>query len=103
MALGEYVTTHQLKDLAAQYPDMEITREDSLNAGNCESGTDEFLETYFGERTSVKVSELVEHIDEFSGVCIVLTYKFRQLEQAEESAKPKEGNAGDTNLDHHPF
>src|SRR2546421_1728271 len=56
MALSEYPSTQQLKDLAAQYADLEVTRDDSLDAGNCESGTDDFLAEYFKGRTSIKVS-----------------------------------------------
>lgn len=68
---------------------MVITRQDSLDAGNCESGTDDFLEEYFEGRTSVKVSELVPFIEEYGGVRMVLEYKFRQLEQAEEQSEAK--------------
>lgn len=91
MSLAEIPTTQELKELAAKYPDVEITHEDSGNAGNCEIGTNEFIDEYFEGRDSVKVSELVEHIDEFSGVQRVLTYKFRILEGVE------------PNLDEHPF
>lgn len=90
MALSENPTSQQLKDLAAQYPDLEVTRQDSLNAGNCETGTDDFIEGYLDGKTTVKVSELVPYIDDYPGVRYVLEYKFRKLEeQAAESAATK--------------
>jgi hypothetical protein len=94
-----------LKELAEKHGDLEITRGDSLNAGNCTSGTDEFIAEYFKGRDSVKVSELAEYIDDFQGVRNVLEYKFRQLEEqaAEESAKPEEEQSEDIPEDEHPF
>ena len=89
MAISENPTRQQLKDLAAQYPDLEITRMDSLEAGNCLEGTDEFIEEYFRGCDSVKVSQLVEYIDTFTGVCTVLEYKFRQLEKLDDEKQPE--------------
>jgi hypothetical protein len=90
VALSENPTTQQLKDLAAQYADVEVTRSDSLNVGNCEGGTDDFIEGQLNGRKSVKVSELVRYIDDYMGIRSVLEYKFRQLEQqAEEKSEEK--------------
>jgi hypothetical protein len=83
MALSESPDATELKEVAAQYPDVEVTRQDSLDAGNCESGTDDFIETNLQGRTSVKVSDLLPYIDDYNGVQTVLAYKFRQLESEE--------------------
>ena len=83
MALSEYPSVAELKELAEKYGDVEITRADSLNAGNCDSGTDDFIETNLQGRTSVKVSDLLPYIDDYNGVQTVLAYKFRQLESEE--------------------
>ena len=86
--LSEYPTATELKEVAKQHLDLEITRADSITAGNCTSGTDDFIERSLNGRTSVKVSELVSYIDDYIGIQTVLTYKFRQLEQqAEEKSE----------------
>ena len=101
MALSESPSTTELKEVAAQYPDVEVTRQDSLDTGNCESGTDDFLEQFFNGRTSVKVSELAQYIEDYNGVRLVLEFKFRQLEeQAAEDAATK---SEDTSEDNWPF
>ncbi len=85
MALSENPTVEELKELAALHPDIEVTRLNSLMAGNCEEGTDDFIKEYFEGQTTVKVSQLVQYLDGFPGVRSVLEYKFRQLEnEAEE-------------------
>ncbi len=91
MALSEFPTTQELQELATKYANVEITVSDSIAAGNCVEGTDEFIEEYFEGRESATVSELIQYIDAISGVRIVLTHKFRILEDAE------------PNLDAHPF
>ncbi len=82
MALSESPDATELKEVAAQYPDVEVTRQDSLDAGNCESGTDDFIEANFKGKT-IKVIDLVPHIEDYAGVQAVLAYKFRQLESEE--------------------
>ena len=82
MALSESPSTTELKEVAAQYPDIEVTRQDSLDAGNCESGTDDFIENYFKGKT-ITVSDLVPYIEDSNGIRLVLEYKFRQLEAEE--------------------
>jgi hypothetical protein len=37
-----------------------VTRQDSLQAGNCEPGTDEFAARFFPNRTSAMITEIVE-------------------------------------------
>jgi len=105
MALSENPTVEELKELAAQHPDLEVTRLDSMMAGNCEGGTDDFIAEYFEGQTSVKVSQLVQYIDGFTGVRYVLEYKFRQLEEqaAEESAKPEGDQSEEETEDDNPF
>ena len=76
MALSESPTATELKEVAAQYPDVEITRQDSLDAGNCESGTDDFIEANFKGKT-ITVNDLVPYIEDYNGVQAVLAYKFR--------------------------
>ena len=87
MALSEYPTVEELKELVIKHPDLVITRDDSLDAGNCESGTDDFLEEYFEDRDSVKASELKDFIGDYAGVQRVLIYKFSQMEN-EAGGKP---------------
>lgn len=101
MALSENPGVAELKELVTKNPDLEITRDDSLNAGNCESGTDDFIEEYFENRDSVKASELVDYMENYGGVRHVLAYKFRQLEHAGEPAKP-EGEESEVD-EEHPF
>ncbi len=62
MALSEDPTVEELKELAAKHGNLEVTRDDSLNVGNCESGTDDFIEGCLNGRTTVKVSDLAGHI-----------------------------------------
>lgn len=35
-----------------------VTRRDSLKAGNCEPGTDQFIDTFFPDRTSATIAEI---------------------------------------------
>ena len=105
MALSENPGVEELKELAKKYANVEVTRDDSLNAGNCESGTDEFIEDYFEGRESVKVSELVEYLDDFNGVQEVLKYKFTQLEDdaPSEQTETTSEQTQDEEPDEHPF
>jgi len=104
MALSNNPTVEELKEFAALHPDLEVTRLDSLNVGNCEGGTDDFIAEYFEGQTSVKLSQLVQYLDGFYGVRSVLEYKFLQLtEPAEESAKPDEEQFEDIPDEEHPF
>ena len=103
MALSDSATVEELKELAAQHPDLEVTRLDSMDAGNCVEGTDDFIEGCLDGKTTVKVSQLVQYLDGFPGVRSVFEYKFRQLEQpAEESAKPEEEQS-EEETDDNPF
>lgn len=104
MTLSNNPTVEELKELAENYPDLEVTRLDSLMAGNCEEGTDDFIENCLDGQTTAKVSQLVQYLDGFPGVRSVLEYKFRQLEQpAEESAKPEEEQPEEETDDDNPF
>ena len=96
MALSEYPSVEELKELAEKYGDVEITRADSLNAGNCESGTDDFIENYFKGKT-ITVSDLIPYIEDYNGVRLVLEFKFRQLE--EQAAKDAATKSEDTSED----
>lgn len=71
----------ELKALCEKYPDVEITRGDSLNAGNCEDGTDYFLADNFPGRDGVTVKELLPYLETY-GVQNVLRYKLLPLEEA---------------------
>src|SRR5436305_15263758 len=101
MALSEYATVEELKELVEKHPDLEVTRDDSLAAGNCESGTDDFIEGCLGGRTTVKVSELAPYIVDYLGVRGVLIHKFSQLE--EQSAEESAAQSTDTSEDEPPF
>jgi hypothetical protein len=83
MKLSENPSAEELTALVRDYPDLEITKQDSDAAGNCESGTEDFLDMYFNGRTSVKAGELIPYIVDYYGVRLVLEYKFRQMEPGE--------------------
>lgn len=68
MALSENPTIAELQALAEKYADEEFTREDSLDAGNCEEGTDEFIEESLYGRTTFTIRDLAPHIESNYGV-----------------------------------
>ncbi|WP_337173511.1 hypothetical protein [Paludisphaera sp.] len=45
---------HDLSDVGH----VVVTRRDSLKAGNCEPGTDQFIDTFFPDRTSATIAEI---------------------------------------------
>lgn len=45
--------------------DLVVTFEDSLEAGNCQSGTEEFISRYFPGKTSAPVKELKKYADNY--------------------------------------
>jgi len=52
------LTRHDLSDVT----DVVVTRADSLRAGNCEPGTDEFIDRFFPDRTSATIAEIAEAV-----------------------------------------
>ncbi len=72
-----------LKKLCEKYAEVKIVRQDSFDAGNCESGTRDFIELYFPHRRMVRVKELVPYIDNHRHVRALLAYKLRGLENTD--------------------
>jgi len=56
--LVEKLTRHDLADVGG----VVVTRRDSIKAGNCEPGTDEFIDEFFLGRTSATIAEIAEAI-----------------------------------------
>ena len=56
--LVQRLASHDLADIG----EVAVTRQDSLKAGNCVPGTDQFIANYFPQRTSVSIAEIVEAI-----------------------------------------
>jgi hypothetical protein len=52
--LVQKLARHDLSDVA----DVVVTRQDSLRAGNCEPGTDEFIDQFFPDSTSATIAEI---------------------------------------------
>jgi len=68
-----------LKRLCEKYPDVRIMRQDSYDAGNCESGTKDWAEFHFPNRRVLKVKELIPFIDDYKRASAVLIHKLRFL------------------------
>jgi hypothetical protein len=68
----------KFRELCEEYAELEITLEDSLAAGNCRPGTEDFRNKHFPQRESVKVGELVRFLSVY-GVRRVLEYKLLPL------------------------
>ena len=49
---------HDLADVG----EVVVTRQDSLKAGNCEPGTDEFIDEFFPDRTSATIAEIAASV-----------------------------------------
>ena len=56
--LAEKLARHDLAEVGG----VVVTRRDSIKAGNCEPGTDEFIDEFFPERTSATIAEIAEAI-----------------------------------------
>lgn len=52
--LVEKLARHDLSDVA----DVAVTRQDSMKAGNCEPGTDQFIDKFFPDRASATIAEI---------------------------------------------
>ena len=60
--LTERLTRHDISDVA----EVVVTRQDSLRAGNCEPGTDEFINRFFADQHSATIAQIavaVGHTD----------------------------------------
>ncbi len=68
------ITENKLREFIEENPEVEITLEDSLAAGNCEPGTKNFSERCFQGKIKVTVKELAKYIN-LSDVKKVLQYK----------------------------
>lgn len=78
----------------ADVGDVVVTRRDSLRAGNCEPGTDEFIDRFFPDRTAATIAEIaaavggidLAHLDEqrltlarqIAAACLVAIRRSRQ-------------------------
>ena len=70
-----------LQELCEQHPELEVATEDSVTAGNCRVGTENFLRQHFGGREILRVRELVPHLAN-PGVRRVLEHKLLPLTEA---------------------
>jgi hypothetical protein len=68
----------KFRELCEQHADLEITLEDSLAAGNCRPGTEDFRDKHFAGRESVTVKELMRFASVY-GVRRVLEHKLLPL------------------------
>ena len=71
----------KFRELCEQHTELEVTIEDSLAAGNCRPGTEDFRDKYFPKRESVKVGELMRFLSVY-GVRRVLEHKLLPLVEA---------------------
>lgn len=71
----------KFRELCEQHAELEVTLEDSLAAGNCRPGTEDFRDRFFPSRESVKVRELVRFFS-MGGVRRVLEHKLLPLAEA---------------------
>jgi hypothetical protein len=55
------ITKLSTQDLCRRYGDMVVTVQDSLNAGNCQTGTEHWCNMHMDGRTSARVSEIVSN------------------------------------------
>lgn len=69
-----------LKKLCEKHAGVKVRKQGSFDAGNCESGTKDFIELYFPHRRVVRIKELVPYIDSHRHVRALLIYKLRGLE-----------------------
>jgi hypothetical protein len=83
--IAEAEREKKFQELCRQYAELEISIEDSLAAGNCRPGTEDFRKKFFPNRESVKVGELMRFIS-VDGVRQVLKHKLLPLADASASA-----------------
>ncbi len=70
----------KFRELCEQHADLEITVADSIAAGNCSPGTEDFRTKHFATRESVTVKDLMRFVS-VSGVRRVLEYKLLPFAQ----------------------
>lgn len=70
----------KIKFLKENHPQLKVTVEDSLKAGNCRPGTESFKENFFPGREAVKVKELCEHLNH-TGVKAALLHKYDEIKE----------------------
>ena len=68
----------KFRELCEQHAELKVSVEDSLAAGNCRPGTEDFRNKFFPERESVKVGELTRFLSVY-GVRRVLEHKLLPL------------------------
>ena len=76
----------RLKERIKQHPDAVVSKTDSIQAGNCETGTRTFAEKFFPDRVRVRLSELgpyLDHTEWGSEVQNVVIHRLRQLNFAD--------------------
>lgn len=69
-------------ELLEKFADLELSVQDSVDAGNCEPGTDRFVRRHFPGRQTVTVRELSQHLGVW-GVQRVLEHKLLGKEKPE--------------------
>lgn len=82
IARQELERDEKFRELLDQHAELELSIEDSLAAGNCRPGTDEFVRRFFPGRTTVKVKELSRFVTVW-GVRRTLEHKLLPLAEKE--------------------
>jgi hypothetical protein len=59
--LTEKIARYDLSDVGG----VEVTRQDSLRAGNCEPGTDQFIATFFPDNDSATIADIASAVGRF--------------------------------------
>ena len=72
----------KFRELLERHADIELSIEDSLAAGNCRPGTDEFVNRFFPGRTTASVKELARFVSVW-GVRRTLEHKLLALAENE--------------------
>lgn len=83
------LTLSEIEKFCEEHPDMTVTIADSEAAGNCTSGSQDFLATYFPGRDSATLKELRALAEGSNGLRMVIEYKIHQF-QAETEERPEQ-------------
>lgn len=59
-SIAAYLRELSVNQLRSEYGHLVISRDDSLTAGNCSSGTDNWIERYFPDRSQATILEVLE-------------------------------------------
>jgi hypothetical protein len=69
----------EVRRLARLHPDVKVSMPDSVSSGNCFSGSLQFTKTYFPDRASVTLGELLGVASKDGRVMRVIKYKLTKI------------------------